>query len=97
MCVLLELTTDHLVKIAEKINARDANRLALELGFFDAEFELIRSFGHKKRVVLYVLMTWFDRNEQMKYKHMSLDRALIATGYRTLAVASTGNLVEFLK
>lgn len=91
-CALLELTLEHLIKIAEKINARDARRLALELGFFDAEYEYIWSFGHTKRVILYILITWFDRNEHIRNKHIFLDQALIATGYRTLAVASTGKL-----
>ena len=89
--VLLELNIEHLVKIAEKINARDAHRLALELGFFDSEYKLLSSFGHEKRVILYILITWFDRNEQIRNKHMLLDKALIATGYRTLAIAPTGN------
>ena len=91
MYVLLELTIEHLVKVAEKINARDARRLAVELGFFNSEYEHIFSFGHEKRVVLYILITWFDRNERIKNKHMYLDQALIATGYRTLAISSTGN------
>ena len=90
MCVLLELTIEHLVKIAEKINARDACQLALALGFFNSEYEHVLSFGHEKRVVLYILITWFDRNERIRNKHMYLDRALIATGYRTLAISSTG-------
>lgn len=89
--LLIELTIEHLVKIADKVNARDSRRLALELGFFDAEYEHIWSFAHEKRVILYILITWFDRNERIKNKHMYLDRALIATGYRTLAIASTGN------
>ena len=89
--VLLELNIEHLVKIAEKINARDAHRLALELGFFDSEYKHISSFGHEKRVILYILITWFDRNEHIRNKHMRLDQALIATGYRALAIAPTGN------
>lgn len=93
--VLIELTVGRLVKIAQKINAKDAHQLALELGFSDAEFEHIQSFGHEKRVVLYILITWLDRNETVEYKHVTLDRALIATGYRTLAIASTGNHMEF--
>lgn len=91
MYVLLELTVEHLVKIAEKINSRDARGLALELGFFDSEYEHMWLFGHEKRVILYILITWFDRNERIKNKHMYLDRALVATGYRMLATASTGN------
>lgn len=90
MHVLLEVTIEHLVKIAEKINARDARQLALELGFFNSEYEHIFSFGHEKRVVLYILVTWFDRNERIRNKHTYLDQALIATGYRTLAISSTG-------
>ena len=89
--VLLELNIEHLIKIAEKINARDAHRLALELGFFDSEYEHIFSFGQEKRVILYILITWFDRNERIRNKHTYLDRALTATGYRTLAISSTGN------
>jgi len=91
VCALQELTTEHLVKIAEKINARDARPLALELGFSDAEFEHMQSFGHEKRVVLYTLITWFDRNHDIRNKHVYLDQALIATGHSTLAIASTGN------
>lgn len=90
MYVLLEVTIEHLVKIAEKINARDARQLALELGFFNSEYEHMFSFGHEKRVVLYILVTWFDRNERIRNKHTYLDQALIATGYRTLAISSTG-------
>ena len=91
VCVLLELSTEHLVKIAEKINARDARQLALELGFCNSEYEHIRSFGHEKRVILYILLTWFDRSDSIRDKHIYLDQALIATGYRTLAITATGN------
>ena len=87
---LLELNIEHLVKIAEKINARDAHRLALELGFFNSEYKHISSFGQEKRVILYLLITWFDRDKRIRNKHTYLDRALIATGYRTLAVTSPG-------
>ena len=97
VCVLLELTVEHLVKIAEKINSRDARQLALELGFFDSEYEYMWLFGHEKRVILYILITWFDRNERIKNKHLYLDQALVATGYRTLAIASTGNRTELRK
>lgn len=97
MYVLLELTIEHLVRMAEKINSRDARRLALELGFYGAEYEQMWSFGYDKRVILYILITWFDRNEHTRDMHTTLDQALIATGYRTLAIASIGIFMELQK
>jgi len=59
--------------------------MAVELGFFDAEYEHILSFAQDKRVVLFLLITWLDRNSHLANKHEILDKALIATGYRSLA------------
>ncbi|XP_065911659.1 uncharacterized protein [Dysidea avara] len=89
-----ELTEEHLVKISRQINARDTHRIATELGFFDAEYEHILSFAQDKRVALYLLITWLDRNSHLDNKHEVLDQALIATGYKSLATLSIDLLVE---